>query len=149
MAGWGNGYGPGPDQGNRMGYGRNDCPGFGGDTGGAARGSGYGNSLTDDQRKKIDDARQAFFKDTQDLRQQIYEKQMALRAELAKKEPDVAVATGIQKELSRYKGTLDEKRLQHLIEIKKIAPYARQGFLGGGKRGGGPRGGGSGGPCWR
>ncbi len=47
---------------------------------------------------------------------------MALEAEMAKPEPDAAVAAGLQKELSALKADVGQKRLAHRIEMKKIHP---------------------------
>ena len=151
FAGWGRGsFGKG-------GPGR-QCPGWGYDR------PFYGRSdLNEADWKKLDQERQAFFKETETLRQQIYEKEMALASELAKATPDSAKAAEIQKALSELQGQFDLKHLDHVIKMRQINPNAGRGYMMGrgrgyGKGGGrgymmggtGPRGGGYGpGSCWR
>lgn len=119
------------------GWGSGDCPGGG--PGGKHKGGGYGYSanLSDEDVEKLNSERQAFFKQTQDLRNEIRAKELALRAELAKKSPDAEKAAGIQKELSDLRAQFDQKRLEHQIRMKEINPNAGAGFCDGkGKRGG-------------
>ncbi len=47
------------------------------------------NNLSDEQIIRLDKERQAFFEDTRDLRDNLYQKDLELRSELAKKDPDV------------------------------------------------------------
>jgi Spy/CpxP family protein refolding chaperone len=122
FAGQGMGKGTGTGMGMRSG----DCPMVG----------GMGN-LTDEQVQKLKDERKAFMTATQDLRQQMTEKEMALKAEMAKKTPDLATATALQKEVSALEAQFDQKRIAHMIEMKKINPYAGTGMMGkGGKMAG-------------
>jgi len=124
-AGWGmRGYGPGGGE----------CPGVRG--GGYGPGSGYmmGN-LTEDEAKKINDQREEFFKATEDLRQDIYAKELELNSELAKKNIDTEKATKLQKEISELESNFDQKRLEHMIKIRKLNPNLARGF-GGGSPGG-------------
>ena len=88
---------------------------------------GYGNhgfmgNLSEEEVAKLDEERNAFFKATQDLRQNIYQKRLELNSELAKKNPDPKKAKAIQKELSGLKGQLDQKRIEHRIRMNKISP---------------------------
>jgi zinc resistance-associated protein len=146
FAGWGRGFhgggGPGCGQNTGGGY---DCPRYG------------RSDVSEEDRKKIDQERESFFKDTEALRQQIYEKEMALRSELAKVTPDAGMAAEIQKALSALQGQFDLKRLDHMIKMRGVNPNAGRGRMMG--RGGmmsqgrgymmggsGPRGGGS---CWQ
>ena len=122
------------------------------------RGSGpYGNqgNLSDEDLDRLSKERQAFFEDTRELRQQIYQKDLELRSEMAKKDPDANKAGAIQKEISDLKGQLDQKRINHRIKMQKENPdffagrgYGRgygQGFRG---RGMGRGFSGRGGGCW-
>ena len=123
FAGWGRGYG------RHMGWG-----------GGPADGPGCGRgdmdeNLTDEQIKAIEGERQAFFNATESLRETIYAKELELRAELAKENPDAQKAAGIQKEISRIESDLDQKRVDHMINMRKIAPDAGRGYAGGYGRG--------------
>jgi len=133
-AGKGMGYGPGGGQcqGNRGGgYG----PGSGN-----MMGCMMGN-ISDDEAKKINDERNAFFKATEDLRQDIYEKEMELNSELAKKNIDAEKAAKLQKEISGLESQFDQKRLDNMIKMKKLNPNMGRGF--------GMRGGYHGGQCGR
>ncbi len=84
--------------------------------------------ISEEDRKKIDTAVKAFHKDTRDLHQQILSKKLALKSELVKTEPSPKLAMALQKELSDLKAQLAEKRLSHLLDIKKINPYAGKNF---------------------
>lgn len=115
----------------------------------------------------MDQERQAFFNDTEGLRQKIYENEMALQSELAKVTPDPAKAAEIQKEISTLRGQFDQKHLDHMIKMREVNPNAGRGYMMGRGRGygmgagrgymmggPGPRGGGyggprGGGPCWQ
>lgn len=136
-----------------IGYGANAFAGWGrgGGPGGCWGGGHTGVAPTAEQYRQIDAQRQAFFVATSDLRQQIYEKDLALRSELAKDSPDAATAGKLQKELSQLEGDFEQKRLAHMIEMRKLNPNAGQGYASRGNRGtgsGGCRGGGGGSRCW-
>ncbi len=148
FAGWGRGggrgwggncWGPGAGYGQR-GYG----------------GQGYQSNLSEEEIAKLNQERQAFFEATSDLREKLYQKELELRSELAKPEPDAKRSAGIQKEISGLKGELDQKRLDHRIKMRKDFPqfgYRGQGYgrggrgMGRGMYGGGDCYGGGGG-CW-
>ena len=107
---------------------------------------GYPDQMTKEQYKQLEQKREAFFKDTQDLRASLYEKERELQDELSKEELDSAKASGLQKEISEIRAQLDQKRLDHMIEMRKLAPNAGRRFMRGGPMMGyGPRGGGN---CW-
>ncbi len=148
MMGYGEGYGPGPGE-----YGRGYGPGPGEYGRGYGPGRGYpGDALSEEQIEKMEAQREAFFKDTEPIRQKLYEKQMALRSELSKEAPDMNAAKKLQGEVSDLRAEFDQKRLDHQLEMQKIVPEAGRGALG--QRGRGPRGGGYGygygpGACWR
>jgi len=118
FAGWGRGGG---------GY----CQGQG--SGWAQRGSGpggYQNDLSDEDLDKLNKQRQAFFEDTRDVRGKIYQKQLELQSELAKKDPDAKKAAGLQGEISDLSGQLNQKRVDHRIKMQKENPdfFAGRGF---------------------
>jgi zinc resistance-associated protein len=150
FAGWGRGH---------MGYGGYHMgPGYGMHRGWAEGPRGYGgpgyqSDLSDEDIAKLDQERQAFFEATSDLREKLYQKELELRSELAKSEPDAKKAAGLQKEISSLESELDQKRLDQQIKMRKDFP--RSGFRGRGYgRGGwgmgrGMYGGGYGpGSCW-
>ncbi len=131
FAGWGRGYG---------GYGYHMGPGYGMYRGGADGPFGYGGSgfqsnQRDENMARLDKERLAFFEATADLREKLYQKELELRSELAKPEPDASKASGLQKEISNFESELDQKRLDQRIKMRKDFP--RSGFRGSGY---GPRG---------
>ena len=151
FAGWGRGWGHGPGY-HHGGWG----------------GSGYGpgammGNLSDEEIKALEEERQAFFKDTEKIRQELYSKELELRSEMGKENPDAAKAASLQTEISKLEAQLDQKRVDHMIKMRKLNPNAGRGYMmgRGGKgygRGGmgyGPGGGGMGygpgygGGCWR
>jgi len=137
------GYGPGSgmDRGRGMDFGPGMGKGF--------RGRGVAPELSAEERKKLDEQRNTFFKATDDLRQKSYSKRLELQSEFAKKNPDTGKAASLQKELSNLKAQIDQKRIGHLIEMQKINPNAGRGFAGRGGRGFMRSGPAFGGPCWR
>jgi len=127
------------------------CPGYGGYMMG---------NLSDEDIQKMDEQREAFFKSTEDLRQNIYQKRLALESEFAKENPDPKKAANLQKEISDFKAQIDQKRIEYMIEMRKINPNLGTGLMGsgmmghgygGGYGGSGPMGYGSssGHPCWK
>ena len=135
FAGWGmGGYGHGR---------HHESYGPGGHRGGYGSYGGYNapSGMSQEDWKKMDEARQAFFKDTESLRRDINEKQLALQSELAKETPDKAKASEIQKGLSDLEAQFDQKRLDNMIKMRDIAPYAGRGYMRGGPMMGGPGGG--------
>jgi len=79
-------------------------------------------NFSDEDQKTLDKERQAFFDDTQDLRQDMYQKRLELRSELAKKNPDAQKAAALQKDISKFKEEFDQKRLDFIMKMKKINP---------------------------
>lgn len=117
FAGWGRGGG--------------NCRGQG--SGWAQRESGpagYQGDLSDDQIDKLNNERQAFFEDTRELRENLYQKELELRSELARKDPDAKKAVSLQKEVSELQGQLGQKRVEHRIKMQKENPdlFAERGF---------------------
>jgi Spy/CpxP family protein refolding chaperone len=107
---------------------------------------GYGNmkgDLSEEDIAALEKERKAFFQATEDLRQDIRSKTLALRSELVKKDPDVKKAQALQKELSDLQAKFDQKKVEHVIEMKKIYPNAGE------KYGNGPGSGYGGEHCWR
>ncbi len=83
----------------------------------------YINKLSKEQIQKIHEQRKTFFNATEDLRQKIYEKETELTSVLAKKEPDAKKAKAIQKDISDLKSKLHQKKIDHIVKMKKINPY--------------------------
>lgn len=82
---------------------------------------GYGN-LSDEEIQKIEETRKVFYEETKNLRENVYQKRLELRAELAKKQPDAKKALALQKEISDLESQLDQKRLGHHLKIKEAFP---------------------------
>jgi Spy/CpxP family protein refolding chaperone len=151
FAGWGRGH---------MGYGNHMGPGYGmrggwGPGYGGYGGQGYQSNMSEEDIAKLDEERRAFFEATSDLREQLYQKELELRSELAKPEPDAKKAAGIQKEISQLESEFDQKRLDHRIKMRKEFKQFGSGGGGYGPRGRGMGrgmyGGGGGygpGSCW-
>ena len=123
FAGWGRGGG-------------GNCGGQGGGWG--QRGSaapGYQGNLSDEQITRLDKERQVFFEETQNLRENLYQKELELRSELAEEDPDAQKATGLQTEISELTAQLDQKRIDHRIKMKKENPefFAGRGYGQGGR----------------
>jgi zinc resistance-associated protein len=113
-------------------------------------GYGYDNDRdtrwSDDDYRKFDQQREAFFKETQGIRSKLYDKEEELQAELNKENPDAAKASSIQKEISGLRSQLDQKRIDFMVEMRKQNQNVGRGFMGGGPmmEYGYPRGG----HCW-
>jgi zinc resistance-associated protein len=138
FADWGMGYGP-------HGWGHQG-PGMHNEGWG---GQGYGNrmhDLNDEEIEKLEKERESFLNATQDLRQDVYAKKLELRSELAKKDPDTKKAAEVQTEISSLEAKIDQKRIDHMIKMRKINPKAGRRFMSRGGMGYGPS---SGGNCWR
>ena len=122
FAGWGKGGG--------------NCQGQ--DSGWGQRGvapSGYQGNLSDEQITRLDKERQAFFEETRDLRKNLNQKELELRSELAKHDPDAQKAAGLQAEISELTAQLDQKRIAHRIKMQKENPefFAGRGYGKGGR----------------
>jgi hypothetical protein len=97
--------------------------------GGSNKYPGYGRYLNDETIKKLNAEQRAFIMATENLRQTIYEKELYLKAELAKKEPDDTTALSFQKEISEARGNFEQKMIVHLIRMKKINLIAEKNRL--------------------
>jgi zinc resistance-associated protein len=111
FAGWGRGGG-------------GNCPMAGGGygPGGGSGPWGGGADLTDEEIAALQKERNAFFEQTRDLRDKIYQKGLELRAEMAKQSPDAKKAAELQKEVSGLEGELDQKRLDQRLKMQKENP---------------------------
>jgi hypothetical protein len=95
-------------------------------------GGGSFGDLNEDDIKKMDEERRNFFEATKALRQQVYQKRLALASELAKQIPDAVKAAALLKEISDVKAQLAQKHLDHFLRIRKINPDFGMGFSGSG-----------------
>jgi Spy/CpxP family protein refolding chaperone len=105
-----------------------------------------GGGLSQGQYQEMDAAQKKFYQETEALRNGMYQKQLALEAELARDKVDTNKASQLQKDLSKIRADMDQKRIAYMAEMKKINPDAGRGY----GRGMGARGGPhdyGGGPC--
>ena len=110
-------------------------------------GKGIMNQMSPEEYKQFEQKREVFRSETQDIRTSLFEKERELQNELGKTEPDAAQASRLQKEISDLQSQFDQKRIENMVEMRKLNPNAGRGFKSGGPRmgSGGPRKG-SGGP---
>jgi Spy/CpxP family protein refolding chaperone len=101
-------------------------------------GNGSGDQMSPEATKQFEQKREAFLSETQDIRTSLFEKERELQNELAKEEPDVAQASQLQKEISDLQSQFDQKRIEHMVEMRKLNPNAGRGFMAGGGRMMGP-----------
>jgi Spy/CpxP family protein refolding chaperone len=96
-------------------------------------GSGYGypGNLSDEEIEALEKKHKVFFEATEDLRRNIYSKQLELRSELAKSNPDTQKAMELQNKISDIEAKLDQKRIDHMIKMKKLNPDVGREFMGG------------------
>ena len=136
FAGWGMGYGHHGWRDNGSGWHHRGGFGYG-------SGSDYTGNLSGDEIEKLEQYRAEYFKATEDIRQKLYEKELELRSELAKKNPDTGKASKLQSEISKLQGQLDQKSLDYEMKARKATPSYRRGYreygpmMGYGSRGGG------------
>ena len=97
--------------------------------------SGNQGNLSNEQITRLDKERQAFFEETRNLRENLYQKELELRSELAKADPDAQKAAGLQAEISDLAAQLDQKRIDHRIKMQKDNPefFAGRGYGKGGR----------------
>jgi hypothetical protein len=106
------------------------------------------NQMTQEEYARFEQKREAFFKETQSIRDNLLKKGRELDNELAKPKPDAANASRLQKEISELQSQYDLKRTEYMVEMKKMNPNAGQGYMYGNRMMGGRslRGGGY---CWQ
>ena len=133
-------HGPGWSRG--QGYGNMMGSNFWGSGGHGYSQEGYYGNLSAEEIAKLDQQRSEFFKATEDIRQNLYAKELELRSELAKENPDTSKASKLQSDISKLQSNLDQKRLNYEIKARKSAPSYNRGPGGyGPMMGYGPRGG--------
>jgi hypothetical protein len=79
-------------------------------------------NLSDEDQEVLSKERQAFLDDTQDLRQDMYQKRLELQSELAKKNPDAQIALALQNDISKLTEEFDQKRLDVSLKMRKTNP---------------------------
>ena len=109
-------------------------------------GQRYNEELNSEEYKQFEQEREAFFNETRELRADLNEKERELQNELVKDELDASKASGLQKEISELRAQLDQKRIDHMVEMRKLNPKAGRGFMAGNAMMG--YGSSRGGNCW-
>jgi len=130
--GWGHGWGAGS--------GHDYCvnQGYGGGQGGSMVGYGVpGLNLTEEQSAKVRALREAHQKEVVPLRSQLFAKRAELRALWAQTSPDKGAILAKQKETSKLRDQMREKKTIHRLEMRAILTPEQQAslnFMGSGKR---------------
>ena len=94
----------------------------------ASQGAG---NLSDKDQNDLVKERQAFFAETQGMRQDIRQKRLELQSELANKNPDAQKAVALHKDISKLAAEFAQKRLAFFLKMKKINPnFGRMGIWG-------------------
>ena len=112
VAVWAHGWGYGG--GHMMGWGAG--PGYYGQYN-----NGY-TTLNSKQQEQLADLNQKFFNETRSLREKLWSESAELNALLSETNPDTGKIAKLQKEISDLRAKLDEKAINHEIEVRKIAP---------------------------
>ena len=93
--------------------------------------NGNSDQMSPEAYKQFEQNKEAFFNETRDIRTSLFEKERDLQNELAKDEPDMAQASRIQKEISDLQSQFDQKRIEHMVEMRKLNPNAGRGYRSG------------------
>jgi len=83
--------------------------------------SGYP-TLNSEQQERLADLNQKFYNETRSLRDKLWSESAELNALLSETNPDTGKIVKLQKEISNLRANLDEKTINHEIEVRKIAP---------------------------
>jgi zinc resistance-associated protein len=105
--------------------GRMTGPGQGNAMMGPGQGRGFHGkhaNLSDEDRAKIDAAREKFFDETRSLRRDMDDQAYALHKEMNRDDPDSGKVVQLQKQLSKLQAEFDQKRVQHRLEMRKLWP---------------------------
>ena len=81
--------------------------------------------LSDADRSKLDELDQNYYKETEGIRNQLFEKSDELGALLDSSNPDTDKVTALQREISDLRGTLDQKEIGYELESRKIVAEYR------------------------
>ncbi len=95
-------------------------------------GTEYDNQMSKEDYKQFEQKREAFFKETKEIRTSLIEKERELQSELAKNKPGAAKASRLQKDISKLQSQFDQKRINHMVEMRKLNPSIGRGYRSGG-----------------
>ena len=109
---------------HRWGWGGEDGP-----SGGPGYGPCYleGGNVTESQQMELDKLYESFVKDTDKLREEIWNKSSELDTLLDSTNPDANKVKILQKEISNLQAQMADKRVDYELQARKIAPDARFG----------------------
>jgi zinc resistance-associated protein len=82
-------------------------------------GHGY-QALTPEQRTQLDQLDRKFYDETADMRKDLWNKSTELNALLNTTDPDLDKVKALNKEINDLRTTLNEKRLTHELEARKV-----------------------------
>jgi len=89
---------------------------------------GRGNdTLTEEQRTKLDKLHQRFYDETAQLRTEIWAKRGELRILMNTSNPDVEKAKALQKQINDLTGKMAQEKITFQLEARKINPDLRFG----------------------
>jgi len=120
------GWGPGPGPGRGMVYGPH---GFGPGGPGPWMGPGKwapGLNLTAEQVQKMNALQESHFKETLPLRNEIMAKELELRTLWSQANPDQEKILAKQREINQLRAQMQEKSIQHRLEMRKILTPEQQ-----------------------
>jgi len=118
VAVWAHGWGMGG--GHMMGY-------WGGDPGYYGQYNRGDTALNNQDQERLADLDRKFYDETKELRDKLWSKSAELNALLSETNIDSGKVGKVQKEISELQAKLDEKKVHHEIEARKIAPDTRFG----------------------
>ena len=62
-----------------------------------------------------------FLNETEKIRRVLYAKNLALQSKLSKNDPEIERMAALQKEIFKLEAELDQKRLDHMIQVRKMS----------------------------
>ena len=77
-------------------------------------------NLSAEQRAKIQELRNSFFKDTTGLRSELFKKDQELDALMLEPNPELEKAEKLQEEISALQGQMEQKKLQAEFKVRKV-----------------------------
>ena len=95
-------------------------------------GQGNMGNMSPEDMQRLQQERDAFLKETEGLRQDLYNKDLELRNELGKQNPDDRKVADLQKEISQLETQFYRKRDEHMVKMQKINSNMGRGYMRGG-----------------
>jgi len=96
---------------------------------------GNWNNMSPADRQKMQQEYNSFLKNTEGLRQELYQKNLELRNELGRQNPNNRKVTDLQNETARLRSRLYQKEQAHMEKMRQINPNMGRGHMGGGMTG--------------